>query len=73
MDVRTRVREISNEIIDVLEKEPLSFQELSRRVHENDEKLSQDIDNLVHAGVVGMRFRNHRVLYTLKHHQFRYY
>lgn len=54
--------------MDVLEKRPLSFQELSRLVQEDDEQLSRDIDYLVHAGVVSMRFRDHHVMYTLAHH-----
>lgn len=65
MNTSTRVHTNTKQIMDVLSKRPLSFWELSRKIDEDDESLSQDVDEMVQAGVVTMRFHNHRVQYKL--------
>ncbi|OGY31191.1 MAG: hypothetical protein A3C02_04100 [Candidatus Andersenbacteria bacterium RIFCSPHIGHO2_02_FULL_45_11] len=66
MNTSTRVHTNTKQILNLLDKRPLSFQELARRVHESDEVLSEDINELVHEGVVAMRFHNHHVTYRVK-------
>lgn len=72
MSTRThRVHTNTTQILGVLSQCPLSFRELAKRVREDDETLSQDVDKLVKDGVLAMRFHNHCVQYALKqHHSF---
>lgn len=66
MNTYTYPQTNTRQILNVLQKRPLSFQELSKRIEETDEALSEDINQLVNRGVVSMRFHDHHVLYKLK-------
>lgn len=68
MNTSTRVHTNMRQILNILDKRPLSFRELARRVHEDDEALSEDLNELVHGGVVAMRFHDHHVTYARAHH-----
>ena len=66
MNTSTHVHTNTRQILNVLGKRPLSFQELSRRIDESDEALSEDINELVRRGAIAMRFRDHYVTYRVK-------
>ena len=58
------------QIVDVLRNKKLSFQELSEYLEENDEdKLSADLNSLVHAGIISLKFDRNQVSYTLAQHR----
>ncbi|MBI3255638.1 MAG: winged helix-turn-helix transcriptional regulator [Candidatus Andersenbacteria bacterium] len=78
MSVRVRTRDNTNttqintllgnpsylQILNVLAREELTFQELSEFLKRNDERLSHDVDELVKLGMVERHFHHHAVVYT---------
>jgi|SRR3989344_3128064 len=53
------------QIMNVLAREELTFQELAEFVRRDDEELSQAIDTLAKAGAVKRHFHRHEVVYCL--------
>lgn len=78
MSVRIRTRDNTNtsqinmllgnpaylQILNVLAREELTFQELGEFLKRQDEDLSYDVDELVKLGMVERHFHHHAVVYT---------
>jgi len=53
------------QIMNVLAREELTFQELAEFLRRDDEVLSRAIDELTKAGAIKRHFHRHEVVYTL--------
>lgn len=60
------------QIMNVLAREELSFQELCELLKRDESKLSVDLDRLVKAGMVKRHFHGHAVVYTLAQSRFKH-
>ncbi len=58
----------TSKIINLLDEEDLSFQELSHTLHEDEEVLSRELNQLVHDDVIARHFHNHHVTYGRVHY-----
>lgn len=54
------------QIMNVLAREELTFQELAEFLKQDDEELSQAIDTLAKAGAIKRHFHRHEVVYALR-------
>ncbi len=70
MSTRTnsKYKHSTSKIINILDQKELSFRELSNALHEDEELLSKNLNQLIHDDVVARRFHNHNVTYTRIHH-----
>lgn len=57
------------QIMEALGEHKLSFQELLHFLHPDEEKLSDDLNQLVRAGIIARHFEHHHVAYALKQRQ----